>query len=116
MFGSIAILFVLPWLDTSKVRSTNFRPWYKVFFWIFVANAIFLGWLGSRPASDAYTLMSQAGTLYYFAHFLIILPVLGLVEKPMALPKSITEAVLSSNQGGASVQPAGAVAAPEKKG
>jgi ubiquinol-cytochrome c reductase cytochrome b subunit len=53
MFGSIAVLFVLPWLDTSKVRSAVYRPWYKLFFWIFVANAIFLGWLGAKPAEGA---------------------------------------------------------------
>lgn len=97
MFGSIAILFVLPWLDTSKVRSAVYRPWFKMFFWVFVANAIFLGWLGSRPAEGVYTLMAQIGTLYYFAFFIIILPVLGLVEKPKRIPNSITEAVLGSD-------------------
>ena len=53
MFGAIAVLFFVPWLDTSKVRSAVYRPWYKLFFWLFVANAIFLGWLGSRPAEGA---------------------------------------------------------------
>jgi ubiquinol-cytochrome c reductase cytochrome b subunit len=97
MFGSIAILFVLPWLDTSKVRSAVYRPWFKMFFWVFVVNAIFLGWLGSRPAEGIYTFMAQIGTLYYFAFFLVILPVLGLVEKPKRIPNSITEAVLGSD-------------------
>jgi quinol-cytochrome oxidoreductase complex cytochrome b subunit len=50
MFGSIIILFFLPWLDTSKVRSAVYRPWYKMFFWLFVANSIMLGWLGAKPA------------------------------------------------------------------
>lgn len=94
MFGSIAVLFVLPWLDTSKVRSAVYRPWYKMFFWLFVANAFMLGWLGSRPAEGIYVILSQLGTLYYFAFFLVILPVLGLVEKPKRIPNSITEAVL----------------------
>jgi ubiquinol-cytochrome c reductase cytochrome b subunit len=94
MFGSIAVLFLLPWLDTSRVRSAVYRPWYKLFFWLFVANAIFLGWLGSRPAEGVYVIMSQLATLFYFAFFLIILPVLGLIETPKRLPNSITESVL----------------------
>lgn len=98
MFGSIAVLFVLPWLDTSKVRSAVYRPWYKMFFWLFVANAFMLGWLGSRPAEGIYVILSQIGTLYYFAFFLIILPVLGLIEKPKRIPNSITEAVLEKEE------------------
>ncbi|MFK4823638.1 cytochrome bc complex cytochrome b subunit [Paenochrobactrum sp. BZR 588] len=99
MFGSIAVLFVLPWLDTSKVRSAVYRPWFKMFFWLFVFNAVFLGWLGSRPAEGIYTALAQIGTLYYFAFFLVIMPVLGLIEKPKRLPNSITEAVLEKKQG-----------------
>ena len=94
MFGSIIILFFLPWLDTSKVRSAVYRPWYKLFFWIFVANAIMLGWLGAKPAEGIYVILSQLGTLYYFSFFLIIMPLLGLFETPRRLPNSITEAVL----------------------
>jgi ubiquinol-cytochrome c reductase cytochrome b subunit len=115
MFGSIAVLFFVPWLDTSKVRSAVYRPWYKIFFWLFVANALFLGWLGSRPAEGTYVLMAQFSTLYYFGFFLIIMPLLGLLETPRRLPNSITEAVLEKNKGG-SGHPVGAAAAPETKG
>ncbi|WP_420908459.1 cytochrome b [Aureimonas altamirensis] len=97
MFGSIIVLFFLPWLDTSKVKSTAYRPIYKVFFWIFAVNAVFLGWLGSRPAEGIYPLLSLIGTIYYFGHFLIVLPILGLVETPKKLPASITEAVLAKH-------------------
>ena len=97
MFGSIIILFFLRWLDTSKVRSAVYRPWYKLFFWLFVANAIMLGWLGSRTPTPLFTAMSQLGTLYYFGFFLVIMPVLGLIETPRRLPNSITEAVLEKN-------------------
>ncbi|RUX49510.1 cytochrome b, partial [Mesorhizobium sp. M7A.F.Ca.US.014.04.1.1] len=76
-----------------------YRPWYRVFFWLFVTNGLFLGWLGSRPAEGNYVVMSQLATLYYFAFFLIALPVLGLIEKPRRLPNSITEAVLEKNKG-----------------
>ncbi|KGF68006.1 cytochrome B [Hoeflea sp. BAL378] len=97
MFGSIIVLFFLPWLDTSKVRSAVYRPWFKLFFWIFVADCILLGWLGSRAATDLYTLMSLLGTIYYFAFFLVIMPILGLIETPKRLPNSITEAVLEKH-------------------
>ncbi|MDY8109623.1 cytochrome b N-terminal domain-containing protein [Fulvimarina sp. 2208YS6-2-32] len=118
MFGSIIVLFFLPWLDTSRVRSTAFRPVYKIFFWIFVVNAIFLGWLGAKPAEGVYPTLALIGTIYYFAHFLIVLPVLGLVETPKKLPNSITEAVLgkAANREGGSATPAGAAASPETKG
>ncbi|WP_062112023.1 cytochrome b [Aureimonas sp. AU40] len=115
MFASIIILLFLPWLDTSRVRSTNYRPIYKIFFWIFAVNAVILGWLGSRPAEGIYPILALIGTIYYFGHFLIVLPVLGLIEKPYKLPNSITEAVLAKNGGSRSV-PAGATATPETKG
>mgnify|MGYP000176563867 FL=1 len=117
MFGSIALLFIMPWLDTSKVRSAVYRPWYKLFFWIFAADAIFLGWLGAKPAEGIYTMLAQIATLYYFAFFLIILPVLGLIETPRRLPNSITEAVLArSKKSGAQQVTSGAAASPETRG
>jgi ubiquinol-cytochrome c reductase cytochrome b subunit len=108
MFGSIIILFFVPWLDTSRVKSTSYRPIYRVFFWIFAINAVILGWLGSRPAEGIYPLLSLIGTIYYFGHFLIVLPVLGLIETPKKLPNSITEAVLAKNAAKAKPSPAGA--------
>ncbi len=112
MFGSIVILFLLPWLDTSKVRSAVYRPWYKLFFWLFVANAIFLGWLGSKPAEGSYVVMAQIGTAYYFAFFFPILPLLGKLERTRPVPKSITESVLGSQGSG---KPQTATAAPEDR-
>ena len=108
MFGAIIVLFFLPWLDTSKVRSAVYRPWYKLFFWLFVVNAILLGWLGSRPAEGLYVIMSQIGTLYYFGFFLVIMPILGLVETPRRIPNSITEAVLEKNAAKKTAAPAAA--------
>jgi ubiquinol-cytochrome c reductase cytochrome b subunit len=96
MFGAIVVLFFVPWLDTSKVRSAVYRPWYKIFFWLFVANAILLGWLGSQPAEGTYVTISQFSTLYYYAFFLVIMPILGFVETPRRIPNSITEAVLET--------------------
>ncbi len=111
MFGSIAILFVLPWLDTSKVRSGTYRPLFKQFFWIFALVCVALGYLGAMPAEGTYVLLARICPAYYFAHFLIILPLLGFLEKPRPLPASISEAVLKGGSG----NPAGATAAPDTK-
>ena len=98
MFGAIAVLYLVPWLDTGKVRSAIYRPLYRIFFWLFAANALFLGWLGSRPAEGAYIVMAQGATLYYFAFFLVVMPLLGLIEIPRRLPGSITGAVLEKTR------------------
>jgi ubiquinol-cytochrome c reductase cytochrome b/c1 subunit len=108
MFAAIAVLFVLPWLDTSKVRSTKFRPLYRYFFVALAVTCVVLGYVGAKPAEGWYLVVGQIATVYYFAHFLIVLPVLGKIEKPLPLPASISEAVL---KGGGSSMPAGAVPA-----
>jgi ubiquinol-cytochrome c reductase cytochrome b/c1 subunit len=95
MFGSILILFALPWLDTSRVRSGSYRPIFKGFFWVFAIVCVALGYLGSKPAEGAYVVWSRILTVYYFAHFLVILPLLGLLESPKPLPPSIADDVLS---------------------
>ena len=89
MLGSILILFVLPWLDTCKVRSCRFRPIYKQFFWIFIFNFIVLGWVGSKVPEGHYLIISRICTAYYFTHFLIILPILGTFEKTLPVPLNI---------------------------
>ena len=93
--GSIVILAFLPWLDTSRVRSANYRPLYRQFFWIFVIVCIGLGWLGAKPAEGGYVIAARILTAYYFLHFLVILPLLGLFEKTKPLPNSISESILS---------------------
>ena len=95
MFSAIFVLFLLPWLDTSKVRSATFRPIYKIFFWIFLIDAIVLGWVGSKPAEGIYIIISKVATLYYFLHFLILLPLLGKFERNRPLPESIGKPVLA---------------------
>jgi quinol-cytochrome oxidoreductase complex cytochrome b subunit len=104
MFGSIAILAFLPWLDTSKVRSANYRPVYRVFFIVFVLTCIGLGYLGAMPAEGGYVLASRLLTLYYFGFFLVILPLLGLYETPRQLPATIADSVLPYRS--ANLQPA----------
>jgi ubiquinol-cytochrome c reductase cytochrome b/c1 subunit len=96
MFGSIIVLFFIPWLDTSEVRSCSYRPIYKWFVILFAINGIFLGWLGAMPAEGIYVVMSLIGTAYYFAHFLVIMPLMGKIEKPLPRPNSIRDAVLQN--------------------
>src|ERR1700688_861871 len=97
--ASIVILAFLPWLDTSPVRSARYRPLYKQFFWVFVAVCILLGYLGSNPPEGIYVILARLCTIYYFAYFLLILPVLGLVEKTRPLPHSISESILGEPTG-----------------
>ena len=106
MFGSILILFALPWLDTSKVRSGNYRPLFKGFFWIFAIVCVALGYLGSKPAEGLYVVFSRILTVYYFAHFLVILPLLGLIETPKPLPSSISDDVLAKKRPATAAVPA----------
>ena len=96
LFGSIGILAFLPWLDTSKVRSARYRPLYRQFFWLFVVSAIGLGWLGTKPPEGTYVILARVFTFYYFAFFLIVLPLLGIFEKTKPVPNSISESVLGA--------------------
>ena len=97
---AIFVLFLVPWLDTSKVRSARFRPLYKQFFWLFLIDALILGYIGAKPAEGMYLVIGRIATAYYFLHFFIILPVLGLVETPKPLPESISKSVLDKSAAG----------------
>ena len=94
MLAAILILFVIPWLDTSRVRSSTFRPIYKQFFWILVIDCIILGWVGANPPEGAFILIGRLSTAYYFAHFIVVMPLVGWLEKPRPLPDSIASSVL----------------------
>ncbi len=94
MFGSIFILFVLPWLDTSQVRSARFRPIYKKVFWLFLAACVGLGYAGSQPPEGTVLIIGQVCTFYYFFHLVILMPLLGWFERPLPLPASIGAPVL----------------------
>ena len=111
MFGAIAVLFVLPWLDRSPVRSSRFRPMYKWFFWIFAIDCLVLGYMGALPAEGIYIVIGRVATVYYFAHFLVVIPLLAKFEKTRSLPKSISEPIF----GGGGVAAAGAAAKPMEK-
>ena len=97
MFASIFVLVILPWLDTSKVKSAIFRPLYKQFYWFLIIDVIVLGYMGAMPAEGVYLLIARVATAYYFMHFLVILPYLGIKEKTLPIPLSITEPVLGGS-------------------
>ena len=99
MFGAIAVLFILPWLDRSPVRSARFRPVFRIFFWLLIIDAVLLGYLGAKPAEGIYVILSRLATAWYFLHFLVILPLLGVFETTKPLPKSISEPVLATAKG-----------------
>ena len=105
LFGAIATLLFVPWLDTSRVRSGRFRPLFKPFFWVFVVDCLLLGYCGSQSVDAAWNLgafsvpliwVARLGTIYYYAYFWLVLPIIGLVETPLPLPDSIARSVLGS--------------------
>jgi ubiquinol-cytochrome c reductase cytochrome b subunit len=131
MFGSIGVLFILPWLDTSKVRSMRYRPAMRTFFIIFVVVGLILGWCGAQLPDapvigdfktfilidgdlNSYLWLTRFATAYYFAFFLIIMPLVGLRESPLPIPATISEPVLPGAGGDAMT--AAAPASAEKKG
>lgn len=108
MFGSILLLFFLPWLDSSPVRSANYRPTYKWFLLVLLVDVLVLGYVGGAAPSPGVILIGQFATAYYFLHFLVILPIVSAMERPRPLPNSITEAVLAGKGGTSPLQTAAA--------
>jgi ubiquinol-cytochrome c reductase cytochrome b subunit len=91
MFGAILVMALAPWLDTSSVRSGRYRPMFKWWFWVFAFNFMVLMWVGARPAEGIYPYIALIGSAYWFAYFLVILPLLGVIEKPLPQPETIEE-------------------------
>ncbi len=103
LFLSLFTLFFISWLDTSPVRSARFRPLYKQFFWVLVVSVIILGYVGSRPVDATLfntpiplVWLGRIFTLYYFLHFWVIMPAVGIIETPRPVPDSIARSVLAS--------------------
>ena len=110
MFGATLVLLVLPWLDTSPVRSAKFRPIFRVVFWFLVIDCLLLGVVGSNEPVGIWVPLGRLGTAYYFIHFLVLMPLLGKLERPLPLPESISRPVL-----GGGPLPGGAPARPMEK-
>jgi ubiquinol-cytochrome c reductase cytochrome b subunit len=98
MFASILLLFFLPWIDRSPVRSGSYRPVFKRFFWLLVIDVILLGWAGGGAPTPLRNVISQLAAAYYFLHFLVILPLVSAFETPLPLPSSISESVLHGEE------------------
>ena len=96
MFSAIAVLIFVPWLDTSRVRSAKYRPIFKWCFWAFAFTCLALGYLGALPAEEPYIFWARIFTALYFAFFLLAMPIVGIIETPNKLPRSITESVLGN--------------------
>jgi quinol-cytochrome oxidoreductase complex cytochrome b subunit len=92
MVASLGILFLVPWLDTSRVRSATFRPIFKQFYWLLVADVLVLGYVGAQPAEGIFVHIGRIATAYYFVHFILVLPLVGWLERPKPVPDSIAAA------------------------
>ena len=83
MGGSLIVLFLIPFINTSEIRSTDFRPIFKFFYWLLVIDFAILGWIGQKPVTDTFIIMGQFGTTFYFVFFLFIIPLVGIIEKKL---------------------------------
>ncbi|WP_240008122.1 cytochrome b [Pseudaquidulcibacter saccharophilus] len=99
MLGAILVWLALPVLDSSKIKSMRYRPLARIFWFIWIANFIFLGICGAMPAQAPWTWLSKIGLVYYFLYFLVILPVLSKIEKPKTPPASIADSIADAPKG-----------------
>ena len=80
MVGAILILLTIPFTQSSEIRSSTFRPLFKILFWIFIADFLILGWIGQNVVEYPFVEIGQVATIFYFAYFLIIIPFFGYFE------------------------------------
>jgi ubiquinol-cytochrome c reductase cytochrome b subunit len=83
MGGAIVILLFLPFINTSKVRSSTFRPIFRICFWFLFADFLLLGWIGQEVVEEPFVMIGQLGTLFYFLYFLVFIPLVGIVENSL---------------------------------
>jgi ubiquinol-cytochrome c reductase cytochrome b/c1 subunit len=98
MFASILVLLALPWLDRSHIRSSNYRPAFRIFYWVFVIDCLVLGWVGGQAAEGILVTIGQLATFWYFFHLIIVVPVVGVLERPKTLPNSIAASINGAPQ------------------
>jgi ubiquinol-cytochrome c reductase cytochrome b subunit len=113
MFGAIVVLVFIPWLDTARERSSRYRPIFKWFFWLLVITCLALGYLGAKPPEGGFLIAARLFTAYYFIHFLLVLPIVGLIETPKPKPQTVADSIFGPDGGGKIPQPA--MAAAEKR-
>ena len=88
MGGALIILLLIPFTNTSEVRSTTFRPIFKIFYWLLVADFLILGWIGQKPVKDVYVIVGQVATVFYFLFFLVLIPAIGIIESKLTHQKN----------------------------
>ena len=88
MVGALIVLFLIPFINTSEIRSTTFRPIFKIFYWLLVADFLLLGWIGQKPVKDIYVVVGQVATVFYFLFFVILIPAIGILETKLLSYKS----------------------------
>ena len=88
MGGALIVLFLIPFINTSEIRSTTFRPIFKIFYWLLVADFFLLGWIGQKPVKDIYVVVGQVATVFYFLFFVILIPAIGILETKLLSDKS----------------------------
>lgn len=81
MISAILVLALLPWIHSTEVRSSRFRPVYRFLYWTMISCCLILGWIGGMPVEEPFVLIGQIASIYYFVYFLLILPLLGKIEK-----------------------------------
>ena len=92
MGGALIVLFLIPFTNTSEIRSTTFRPLFKIFYWLLVADFLILGWIGQKPVKTTFVIAGQIATVYYFIFFIILIPVTGIIES-FLIKRKITSGV-----------------------
>jgi ubiquinol-cytochrome c reductase cytochrome b subunit len=113
MFGAIGVLFILPWIDTAKTKSMRYRPTACIFYIIFFVVCVILGFCGANEPDkqivpgvmlgsfgtdydlNSFVWLSRFSAAYYFVYFLVVMPALGMLEKPLPTPDSISSPVLT---------------------
>jgi len=83
MFGAIVVLFIIPFIHNSRIRSASFRPLYRKAFWFLVGDFLLLGWIGQKVVETPFIEIGQMATVIYFVFFIVILPSLGFLETRM---------------------------------
>lgn len=87
MLGSILVMLLIPFTYTSYVRNTTYRPIFKIFYWVLVADFLTLLWVGQAPINDYFILLGQIASVYYFSFFIFIVPIVGIIENKLATYK-----------------------------
>jgi ubiquinol-cytochrome c reductase cytochrome b subunit len=92
MGGALIVLFLIPFTNLSEIRSTTFRPLFKIFYWLLVVDFLILGWIGQKPVKTTFVIAGQIATLYYFIFFIILIPITGIIES-FLIKRKITSGV-----------------------